>query len=56
MDELKDMVKMQALTVQMLYDRFELKKSDSMHVNQDSFPPPPHSMIEDDSMPPRKTF
>jgi hypothetical protein len=40
----------------MLSDRIELKKSDSMHVNQDSFPPPPYSMIEDDSMPPRKAF
>ena len=47
---------MQALTVQMLSDRIELKKSDSMHINQDTFPPPPHSMTEDDSMMPRKTF
>jgi hypothetical protein len=56
MDELKDMVKMQALTVQMLSDRLELKKSESMHVTQDTYPPPPHSTLEDSSLPPRPTF
>ena len=34
MDELKDMIKMQAITVQMLSDRMELQKSsDSLQVN-----------------------
>ena len=34
MDELKDMIKMQAITVQMLSDRMELQKSsDSLQIN-----------------------